>query len=1198
MKKRVTRNLLLLFILNLVVMLSNGQFNGTYSIGSSKEFTSIQGAIDSLIEVGVSGPTIFEIDSGTYVEQLIIQNISGISENNNVTFKAKNDSVNDVIVSGSSSFTVTFNNADYITLKFITLKNEVNGVVLIKGGSDYVTLDNCTIIGANVTESKRAKDAISGDISSVDNYTSIINCKIKYGSCGIYLQSPNNGILEQGHRIENNSIEDAYVHDFGVLRANNVIVKNNIIQSDRLVRLNGCGIILNKTSNSTVENNIVIGTKHGIRIHDNNSSDSTLVMNNMFSSENGDLEHYPLYLTNGNNNLKIYNNSFYQLYTGSNGAVFSASSAGDKNIVLYNNNFVSKSPYSGIFESTPSAYTIDYNNFYDNSGSARIKMDNKWISVVDTSNQYIGNNNISIDPLFLSNSDLHVTNNALGNSGRSLTEVVVDIDGEARNVLTPDIGADEFDPFDSLDVAILKAELVRENTCSVPSAIKLSVKNSGYQSFNSIAIERTINGLALDSITTAISLESYQLGTITINYPEYKDGDTITLKVVSIDNAPDPLTENSSVTFNGIWLGMSGTISVSNSAEFDSVFLEVSKRGVCGTIDIQLLPGVYENRLRIGEVVGVGADAEIIIRSSTGNRDEVIIAPDNASNFVFDINGTDYLTIKDLTINADSINSYAIDINQVSEHCTFENLHLIGDVYGSQDVFRSSSHQDHNMIIRNCLIENGDYGIYMDGNNEEDSILIENNRLINPQYGIGCYHIKNLTIRDNYIQIDSSYNADGIVLEYIYGNLELTNNMVLIDSTTGAGAYLEYFYGVGAVNNLIAGNYFDIGGQPWAGIYFYEVPNTRFYNNTINITSNSSKDYALYLDYFSSLEILNNNIVARGKATAIYYDGYLSGVRAMDYNNIYSELLLVEAGNAYLKELTDWQETGHDQNSISVNPMESTSLRPCNTELNKKGTPVDGVPQYDAFNSKRDLSMPDLGAVEIGRNPGVFLGEDIVLCDSEYTLDAGDGGTSYLWSTGETTQSITITTEGMYSVSIEGSCNNESRDTIEVHSPEISAHFTPVEYSNTSVALINASTGYITDSYWDYEIGTSEEENIFVDFEQDGAYSIRLTVSNMCRSVAFDTTISIVTTTGVGIIDQTPTLKLYPNPVLNELTIELNDIDTDGSSDIEVFNSAGMPVVLKRAICADGKITINLEHLQAGIYFVKVKDQFSKIIKL
>ncbi|MEM7659175.1 MAG: hypothetical protein AAF399_23850, partial [Bacteroidota bacterium] len=49
--------------------------------------------------------------------------------------------------------------------------------------------------------------------------------------------------------------------------------------------------------------------------------------------------------------------------------------------------------------------------------------------------------------------------------------------------------------------------------------------------------------------------------------------------------------------------------------------------------------------------------------------------------------------------------------------------------------------------------------------------------------------------------------------------------------------------------------------------------------------------------------------------------------------------------------------------------------------------------------------------------PIVDLGPDLSACDSA-VLDAGNAGATYVWNTTETSQTITITSSGMYWVDV------------------------------------------------------------------------------------------------------------------------------------------------------------------------------------
>ena len=75
---------------------------------------------------------------------------------------------------------------------------------------------------------------------------------------------------------------------------------------------------------------------------------------------------------------------------------------------------------------------------------------------------------------------------------------------------------------------------------------------------------------------------------------------------------------------------------------------------------------------------------------------------------------------------------------------------------------------------------------------------------------------------------------------------------------------------------------------------------------------------------------------------------------------------------------------------------------------------------------------PAIKNVLVLYQPDVHLGNDTVIIQGQtLLLDAGNPGLDYLWSTGDTTQTIEVNTAGTYDVTVSGNCGIDA-DTIDV----------------------------------------------------------------------------------------------------------------------------------------------------------------------
>jgi hypothetical protein len=112
-------------------------------------------------------------------------------------------------------------------------------------------------------------------------------------------------------------------------------------------------------------------------------------------------------------------------------------------------------------------------------------------------------NTLEFDPLYRSNLDLHVNNAGLNGKGLASQVVTVDIDGDARSPVSPDIGADEFIP--GFDVAMNAIIRPFNNTSFKDSVLVwVRVKNVGSVKLSTFKAKYKLDEKLIDS-TVVIS---------------------------------------------------------------------------------------------------------------------------------------------------------------------------------------------------------------------------------------------------------------------------------------------------------------------------------------------------------------------------------------------------------------------------------------------------------------------------------------------------------------------------------------------------------------------------------------------------------------------------------------------------------------------------------------------------------------------
>lgn len=214
-------------------------------------------------------------------------------------------------------------------------------------------------------------------------------------------------------------------------------------------------------------------------------------------------------------------------------------------------------------------------------------------------------------------------------------------------------------------------------------------------------------------------------------------------------------------------------------------------------------------------------------------------------------------------------------------------------------------------------------------------------------------------------------------------------------------------------------------------------------------------------------------------------------------------------------------------------------------------------------------------SLTINPKPNLNLPEKIDFCKGKnVTLDAGNGYSSYLWSTGATTQTITVSTPGNYSVTVTNSYGCQSTDHVEV-SYTILPEITAVNINNNSATIILSATGN-----YEYSLNNViwQDSNIFTNLNI-GEYTIYVRTKDGCiigqKPFSIFNIPNAFTPNGDGYNDKWKIAGLENYP----------------GTEVNVYDRRGLPVfkevITKKPLEWDGKL--NGSQVPTGNYWYTIK---------
>lgn len=238
--------------------------------------------------------------------------------------------------------------------------------------------------------------------------------------------------------------------------------------------------------------------------------------------------------------------------------------------------------------------------------------------------------------------------------------------------------------------------------------------------------------------------------------------------------------------------------------------------------------------------------------------------------------------------------------------------------------------------------------------------------------------------------------------------------------------------------------------------------------------------------------------------------------------------------------------------------------------------------------------------IQVKANPLVRSSGATTLCEGNTITLTASPAAEYLWSNGATTQSIDVSSEDAFSVTVkEPSLGCES--TSEIISTTILPLPTALFESSSSfiendpITFTDKSTGAAS-WFWDFgDDETSAEQNPTHTYVDAGQFNVQLTVftEDGCSDTHTET-LDVIT--GLEYQSLFP-VSVYPNPALQNVTVQASVTHT--SSRLELLNAQGARLRAHTLPVLNGSVdyTLSIANLPSGVYILKIWDGETFCIK-
>jgi len=1047
------------------------QLSGAYTINSGQptggtNYATFTAAAAALNASGVSGPVTFTVSGGPYTEQIILNQLTGSSATNRVTINGGGRTIQFGSSTSAQRGVITLNGADYVTINNLVVDATEGGTstatygwgIHVLNNSDNCTISNCTVLTntaatttnfAGIVSSASTTSATTSGTTASQNLTLTGNT-VTGGYYGITAlgsgttASPTPGIV-----ISNNTVRDFYFYGIYTSYLGGAqVVGNDVARPTRGTVSTFYGIYLTTgVSGTAVERNRIhnpfggnatsTSSAYGIYLTTGTAATTTNnpneVINNLVYDMNGAGDQYGLYNGSSGNSRFYYNSVSLddQTNTSANDTYGFYQTTGLG--VEFKNNAVSVTrtgnglSYAIDFTSATGTVVSNYNALYGSGANFNtgryVTTDYRTLANWRTANNNAyDQNSVDASPQYVNAAagNLRPSASALNGAATPLARVTTDFTGAARSATAPDMGAYEFSPATD-DVALESIDSPTSPVLAGARPVTVTVRNNGASPLTSVRLEYMLNGGApVVQNFTGLSLASGATQQFTFSTQATlvvgPNTLTVTASLPNGNTDANPANNSRSTT---VYTAMAGAYTInknlptggSNFASFTDAATALNAAGITASVRFTVLNGPYNEQFALGIVPGVSATDTIVVDGGA-SRQTLSYTGTAAQPAAVLLNGTDYVTLLNLTIDASAGTTYGIGVHLVGQanNNRVRNCVVRGPaaatsstadaaIAASGGVASASSAGDaNNLRIENNVLSGGYYCVILTGASttaRSTGVRVVGNEIRDFYvYGLDVESSSGARLLDNNIHRTSRSDVSTFYGVYLVGcvGAAVERNRIH-DSFTGntsdtAGGYGIYTSASDAtagtendfVNNVVYN--FNGAGTEY-GIYNTSSDYARYFHNTISLDNQAftgtTLSYGFYQTTLATGIDFRNNMVSvtrtgTGNRFALYFVTTTSTITS-NYNNLYigtgANYFTGRWGTANFASLTDWRAANanaFDQNSSQVNPRfvdaATGNLQPSNIVLNGTGTPalLARVPR-DIANVLRS-SPPDMGAFE------------------------------------------------------------------------------------------------------------------------------------------------------------------------------------------------------------------------------------------